>query len=285
MRFMVTSADARAPSRMVETFRRDRQSPVLAIAGSRRASSASSAVKEDTLVVHEIYKSIQGESSFAGLACAFVRLTGCNLRCTWCDTPQAFYGGTRMRRADVLARALALETPLVELTGGEPLLQPGVDPAPRRALRRRSHRARRDQRRGRRLEGRSARPQDHGPQGARLRRVGSGTAGRTSSTLTQRDEIKFVLADRADYEWMRAVIAERGLAAARHQDARVLRLRPPLAEGPRRLGPRRRAPRPRPAPDAQIHLGSGCTGRLRLGHLESWFSTGLQAVESSAALS
>src|SRR5206468_8430125 len=84
------------------------------------------AVKEDTLVVHEIYASIQGESSFAGLSCAFVRLTGCNLRCTWCDTPQAFYGGTRMRRADVLAQALALETPLVELTGGEPLLQPGV---------------------------------------------------------------------------------------------------------------------------------------------------------------
>ena len=85
-------------------------------------------MKEDTLVVHEIYASIQGESTFAGLPCAFVRLTGCNLRCVWCDTPQAFYGGTRMRRDEVLARALALGTPLVELTGGEPLLQPGVIP-------------------------------------------------------------------------------------------------------------------------------------------------------------
>ena len=59
-------------------------------------------MKEDTLVIHEIYASIQGESTFAGLPCTFVRTTGCNLRCTWCDTPQAFYGGTRMARTDVL---------------------------------------------------------------------------------------------------------------------------------------------------------------------------------------
>src|SRR5258708_22052769 len=72
--------------------------------------------------------SIRGESRFAGLPCAFVRLTGCNLRCVWCDTPQAFYGGTRMTRKDVLDRALALGTPLVELTAREPLLQPGVLP-------------------------------------------------------------------------------------------------------------------------------------------------------------
>src|ERR1700684_39652 len=54
------------------------------------------AVKEDTLVIHEIYASVQGESTFAGLPCTFVRTTGCNLRCAWCDTPQAFYGGTRV---------------------------------------------------------------------------------------------------------------------------------------------------------------------------------------------
>src|SRR5258708_25350252 len=86
--------------------------------------TAFGAVKEDTLVVHEIYASIQGESTFAGMPCTFVRLTGCNLRCVWCDTPQAFYGGTRMQRADVLARTLSMGTPLVELTGGDPLLQP-----------------------------------------------------------------------------------------------------------------------------------------------------------------
>ena len=89
---------------------------------------ASAVAKEDTLRVHEIYASIQGESTFAGLPCAFVRLTGCNLRCVWCDTPHAFYEGTRMTRAEVRQKALALGTPLVELTGGEPLLQPGAFP-------------------------------------------------------------------------------------------------------------------------------------------------------------
>jgi len=94
--------------------------------------------------VTEIFRSIQGESTYAGLPCIFVRLTGCNLRCTWCDTAYAFYGGTRMRLDDVLGRvkelsastgshsacdaniALQVEKPilLVELTGGEPLLQP-----------------------------------------------------------------------------------------------------------------------------------------------------------------
>jgi len=85
-------------------------------------------VKEDTLVVHEIYASIQGESSFVGIPCTFVRLTGCNLRCAWCDTAQAFYGGKRMRRDAVRDQALRFGTPLIELTGGEPLLQPGAIP-------------------------------------------------------------------------------------------------------------------------------------------------------------
>ena len=62
--------------------------------------------KEDTLVVHELYTSIQGESSFVGLPCTFIRLTGCNLRCVWCDTQQAFRGGTRRARRDVLDEAL-----------------------------------------------------------------------------------------------------------------------------------------------------------------------------------
>src|SRR5438105_10939166 len=95
------------------------------------------------MVITEIFKSIQGESTYAGLPCVFVQLTGCNLRCSWCDTAYAFYGGTRMSIDDVLGRIRELSgncasgsdmhalTPsnkedvsLVELTGGEPLLQP-----------------------------------------------------------------------------------------------------------------------------------------------------------------
>jgi 7-carboxy-7-deazaguanine synthase len=166
--------------------------------------------KLDTLVIHEIYASIQGESTFAGLPCAFVRTTGCNLRCLWCDTPQAFYGGTRMQRSDVLARALALGTPLVEVTGGEPLLQPAVLPllselcdAGKTVLLETSGEA------------------DVSGVDRRVHKVmdlkcpGSGESSRNRWSnlehLGPGDEIKFVLADRVDYEWMRAAIRERRL--------------------------------------------------------------------------
>lgn len=165
-------------------------------------------MKEDTLVVHEIYRSIQGESTFAGLPCAFVRLTGCNLRCTWCDTPQAFYGGTRMRRAEVLERALALGTPLVELTGGEPLLQPGAVPLMRELC---------DA--GRTVLVETSGEADVSRVDRRVHKImdlkapGSGECHRNRWSnldhLGPGDEIKFVLADRADYEWMRATIRER----------------------------------------------------------------------------
>jgi 7-carboxy-7-deazaguanine synthase len=166
---------------------------------------------EDTLVIHEIYASIQGESTFAGLPCAFVRTTGCNLRCVWCDTPQAFHGGTRMTRAEVLARALALETPLVELTGGEPLLQPGVFPLMRELC---------DA--GRTVLVETSGEADVSRVDARVHKVmdlkcpGSGESHRNRwenlEHLGPGDEVKFVLADRADYEWMRGVVRERRLA-------------------------------------------------------------------------
>jgi 7-carboxy-7-deazaguanine synthase len=173
-----------------------------------RASMA----KEDTLVVHEIYASVQGESTFAGLPCTFVRTTGCNLRCTWCDTKQAFYGGTRMKRSDVLAKALATGTRLVELTGGEPLLQPGVLPlmtelcdAGRTVLVETSGEAD-----VARVDSRVHKIMD-------LKAPESGETARNRWSnlehLTPRDEIKFVLADRADYEWMRAVIRDRDLTS------------------------------------------------------------------------
>jgi organic radical activating enzyme len=81
-----------------------------------------------SVVVKEIYLSLQGESSHQGLLCTFVRLTGCHLRCTYCDSAFAFRGGQRVENAEVVARVLALGAPLVEVTGGEPLLQPGVYP-------------------------------------------------------------------------------------------------------------------------------------------------------------
>ncbi len=168
-------------------------------------------MKEDSLVVHEIYRSVQGESTFVGVPCTFVRLTGCNLRCSWCDTPQAFYKGTRMARSDVLRDALALGTPLVELTGGEPLLQPGVFPlfrelcdAGRTVLVETSGEADVS-----RVDERVHKIMD-------LKAPGSGESGRNRygnlAHLTKRDEIKFVLKDRLDYEWMRATIDERKLA-------------------------------------------------------------------------
>ena len=76
------------------------------------------------LLVHEIYRSVQGESTYAGLPCVFVRLTACLARCTWCDTPHAFKEGVSQPVADVVAEVLDFDCPLVELTGGEPLLQP-----------------------------------------------------------------------------------------------------------------------------------------------------------------
>jgi 7-carboxy-7-deazaguanine synthase len=166
--------------------------------------------KEDTLVIHEIYASIQGESTFAGLPCTFVRTTGCNLRCAWCDTPQAFYGGTRRTRADVLREALGHGTQLVELTGGEPLLQPGVI-----ALLRELCDA------GRTVLLETSGEADVSRVDPRVHKIvdlkapGSGESHRNRwenlEHLGARDEIKFVLASRGDYEFMRDAIRERAL--------------------------------------------------------------------------
>jgi len=81
-----------------------------------------------SLLLHEIYRSIQGESTFAGLPCAFVRLAVCDSRCQWCDTPHAFNQGTLQSPEEVLQRVRAYDCPLVEITGGEPLLQEEVFP-------------------------------------------------------------------------------------------------------------------------------------------------------------
>jgi 7-carboxy-7-deazaguanine synthase len=165
---------------------------------------------QGTLLIHEIYRSIQGESSFAGRPCVLVRLSACNLRCSWCDTPQAFTGGTRMPRAEVLRNALAWDTPTVLVTGGEPLLQPEVLPLLRELC---------DAGKSVLLE--TSGERDVSGVDARVHRImdlkapGSGESQRNRwsnlALLTQRDQIKFVLLDRADYEWAREVIARERL--------------------------------------------------------------------------
>ena len=90
--------------------------------------STADSVHWQMLTVNEIFHSIQGESTFAGEPCVFVRLTACDLRCCWCDTPYAFHEGRKMSIDEVLAEVERYGCPLVEVTGGEPLLQPDVYP-------------------------------------------------------------------------------------------------------------------------------------------------------------
>jgi len=160
--------------------------------------------------IHEIYESVQGESTFAGLPCTFVRLSRCNLRCRWCDTPQAFEGGTEMPRAEVLKKALSFGTPLVELTGGEPLLQPGAIPLLKELC---------DA--GRTILLETSGERDISKVDPRVHRImdlkapGSGESKRNRweniAELSKRDEVKLVLSDRADYDWAKAVIEAHGL--------------------------------------------------------------------------
>jgi 7-carboxy-7-deazaguanine synthase len=162
------------------------------------------------LTVFEIYPSIQGESTHAGRPCVFVRLAACDLRCAWCDTPYAFTGGQKMAVEDVLARVAALGVPLVELTGGEPLLQKEAIPLMGRLLEA-GHEVL--------LEtGGHLSVADVPAPVVRIVDVkcpGSGEADRMHwpnlDLLRAHDEVKFVLRDRADYEYARDVTARHAL--------------------------------------------------------------------------
>ena len=164
----------------------------------------------DSVVVKEIYLSLQGESSHQGLLCSFVRLTGCHLRCSYCDSAFAFHGGERLKVARVVERVLALGAPRVEVTGGEPLLQPGVYPLLEELL----------------AAGLTVLLETSGAIDVRLVPAGvhkivdlktpsSGESDRNDfrvlDGMTERDELKFVIGTRADYEWARAQMAERRL--------------------------------------------------------------------------
>jgi len=162
------------------------------------------------LRVTEIFHSIQGESTWAGLPCGFVRLTGCPLRCVWCDTEYSFHGGEKLTLEEIVHRVEAMGTELVEITGGEPLIHPNafvltstfldlgftvlVETSGAVSVAA--------------LDPRAYKIMD-------LKCPGSGEVEKNLwenlDHLTERDEVKFVVKDRTDYEWTREVILERGL--------------------------------------------------------------------------
>jgi 7-carboxy-7-deazaguanine synthase len=163
------------------------------------------------LTINEIFHSIQGESTHAGRPCVFVRLTACDLRCSWCDTPYAFHEGRKMSVDQVAAEVDAFECPVVEITGGEPLLQPDVYPLMQRLLDR-GHTVMLETG-GHRSIARVP------PEVIRIVDVkcpGSGEAEKNDwsnlDLLTPGDEVKFVVKDRHDYEFAKTVIARHQLA-------------------------------------------------------------------------
>lgn len=164
------------------------------------------------LKVNEIFYSIQGESTHAGRPCVFVRLTYCNLRCTYCDTEYAFYRGSERSIDEILEEVGAYRCRLVEVTGGEPLIQRETTQLLERLLEEGYEVL---------LETSGAWPIEHVPDRVRIimdfKTPGSGMVAsnrwQNLQGLDSDDEIKFVVCDRADYEWARGVIGEHDLTA------------------------------------------------------------------------
>jgi 7-carboxy-7-deazaguanine synthase len=179
------------------------------------------------MIVTEIFRSIQGESTHAGLPCIFVRLTGCNLRCTWCDTAYAFHGGTKMTIDEIISRVDDLSSvekdqraasatgdraiSLVELTGGEPLLQPDAIPLAKKLL---------DAGYTVLIETSGERSIAELPREViKIVDVKCPDSGEPDTfhmenldTISDKDEIKFVISSRRDYEFARDFMRQHGLA-------------------------------------------------------------------------
>ena len=162
----------------------------------------------------EIYKSVQGESSYAGLPCIFVRLAGCNLRCAWCDSEYTFAGGEKFTTDEVVERVRALAPcKLIEFTGGEPMLQAAdLVPLMERMVAEGYTVL---------LETSGERPLKDVPTAVRkivdVKCPGAGAAAgsfrlENLEALTRRDEVKFVVSDRTDYDFAREFVREHGLA-------------------------------------------------------------------------
>ena len=163
------------------------------------------------LTVNEIYLSVQGESTWAGLPCVFVRLTFCDLRCTYCDTEYAFYEGNKMALGEIVEKVRSFGCPLVEVTGGEPLLQPNCVPLLHMLCEA-----------GFTVLLETSGAHDIAAVDPRVHRImdlktpSSGEEGRNLyaniAHLTPRDELKFVVGSREDYEWAREKIRGHDLA-------------------------------------------------------------------------
>jgi 7-carboxy-7-deazaguanine synthase len=164
------------------------------------------------LTVNEIFHSVQGESSFAGRPCVFVRLTACDLRCFWCDTPYAFHEGSKQELDKVLDAVEKFDCPLVEVTGGEPLLQEDVYPLMQGLI---------DRGRTVLLETGGHRSTARVPHAVitilDVKCPGSGESAKNDWSNLERlrvhDEVKFVIKDRGDYEYARDVIARHQLVS------------------------------------------------------------------------
>jgi 7-carboxy-7-deazaguanine synthase len=161
-----------------------------------------------SFIVSEIYSSVQGESSFSGLPCTFVRLTGCNLNCRYCDSTHAKKEGADMSLSEILGRVSAFGIELAEITGGEPLFQPET-PRLASALRDTGHLVL--------VETNGSLDISVLPEGViRIMDIKCPSSGETDKVLWENiwklkpgDEVKFVIADRHDYEWARGIIMER----------------------------------------------------------------------------
>ena len=174
------------------------------------AAALTSESQAGFLRVTEIFHSIQGESTWAGLPCTFVRLTGCPLRCVWCDTAYAFHGGERMDLDEILDQVNQIDCRLVEITGGEPLIHPGAFTLAGELVRH-----------GYTVLVETSGAVDVSGLDPRVHRImdlkcpGSGEADKNLwsnlDVLTSRDEVKFVVADMSDYDWARTTIRDRGL--------------------------------------------------------------------------
>jgi 7-carboxy-7-deazaguanine synthase len=164
------------------------------------------------LTINEIFHSIQGESTYAGRPCVFVRLTACDLRCRWCDTPYAFHEGRKMSVDEVIADVESRGCQTVEVTGGEPLLQPDVYPLMQRLI---------DAGKTVLIETGGHRSIANVPAGVirimDIKCPGSGESEKNDwsnlAQLTAHDEVKFVIADRRDYEYARDIVTREHLPA------------------------------------------------------------------------